>query len=296
MKKLILSIAVTTGLILSACNAGVKKDLLSGLNITNNGLSVEDAYLSVGDKKISGSSVPYGSTVILTITGADGFTLKNGKAFPDAGITVKNKAGETVANLGGLFDEYATSGLDPREVSKGVTLSLTCQFPIKMNEEYFCEFILKDKNSKGEIKISNTLKMEMIAGTNYKPNGLTTDGIFYSKNNDKTTLNENTISAGDELNAYFSGLKGFKEENGMVWPDAVIDLQDMSGNSLIKFPDLFAGYDSTGVAVSDAEKLITLTLQTGDKTTPGKEYKAIFTIKDKKGSASLSDEFSFKVR
>ncbi|MFL5752302.1 MAG: hypothetical protein ACJ76F_02760 [Bacteroidia bacterium] len=295
MKNLFLISAICSGLLLTSCNVGVKKDLVSGLNISNDGLSLEDAYLSVNEKKIK-DAVPYGSTVTLTVTGIDGFTQKSGKVFPDASILVKNKAGETVASLGGLFDEFASTGLDAAEVKKGLTLSLTCQSPIKMNEEYLCEFALKDRNGKGQIKVSNTLKMQAVEGTNYKPNGLTADGIFYSRNNETSSLNENTLSGGDELNAYFTGLKGFKEENGKVWIDASVSMQDPSGNSLIEVKDLFAAYDSTGIPVEDAAKLITLTLKTGDKVAAGKDYKAVFSLKDKKGSAALSNEFSFKVR
>jgi hypothetical protein len=294
MKKNILA-ALLLILTLTSCNVGVKKDLISGLNISNNGLSVEDAYLTVDSKKVS-SSVPYGSTVILTIIGADGFTLKDGKAYPDASITVKTKTGETVASLTGLFDELAATGLDAGEMKKGVTLSLVCQDPLKMNEEYLCEFELKDKNGKGTIKISNTLKMQLLDGTTYKSGGITAKGIFYSRNNETTSLNEAMLSPGDKLNAYFSGLKGFKEENGNVWIDAAVSLQDKSGATLLEFKDLFADYDSTGIASTDAMRLITLSINTGEAITAGKEYKAVFILKDKKGSASLSNELSFKTK
>jgi hypothetical protein len=295
MKDLFFLSVICSAFLFSSCNVGVKKDLVSGLNISNDGLSVEEAYLSVDNKKIK-DAVPYGSTVTLTVTGVEGLIQKNGKVFPDASILVKNKKGETVASLGGLFDEFASTGLDAADVKKGLTLSLTCQSPIKMNEEYLCEFELKDRNSKGQIKVSNTLKMQAVEGTNYKPNGLTADGIFYSRNNETSSLNENTLSAGDQLNAYFTGLKGFKEENGKVWIDASVSMQDLSGNPLIEVKDLFAAYDSTGIALEDAAKLITLTLKTGDKVNSGKDYKAIFSLKDKKGDAALSNEFNFKVR
>ncbi|HWY33147.1 MAG TPA: hypothetical protein VNX68_00790 [Nitrosopumilaceae archaeon] len=297
MKKPIQFICAVFVLVLSSCNVGVKKDLGTGLEIKNVDLSIGEAFLSVDGKKLTASSVAYGSEVVATFTGLDGFTLKNGMAFLDASISVKDKAGKVVGDFKDLFKAYDSTGIKQSEVKEQITLSLTCLSPLKVGQEYVCEFQIKDKNGKGVVTATNTLKMQELVGTEYKENGLTVDGIYYTLNDNESALEENSITLGDMLKVHYSGLSGLKEENGMVWIDAGIKFTDEAGTIILEKKDLFADYDSTGIPAKDVKNSVYLDIKADNEiVATGKQYKGYFYLKDKKGTAEVNNSFNFKVK
>lgn len=77
-------LALTT-LIWCACefSAGTKKDLRTGLSVSNKGFSFDDSYLAGPDNtRKADNKVPLNSTVAIVVEGIDHYVLKDGGRFP----------------------------------------------------------------------------------------------------------------------------------------------------------------------------------------------------------------------
>jgi hypothetical protein len=137
-------------LIVAGCSVGVKKDLLTGLKVSNQGLGLEDAYLAVNSQKATSSEFPLNEVVDLVITGVDGYKEKEGRVYLGASMVLTDSKQDTVVNYPDLFAAYDSAGILPVDV-KQVTLSLTIGSPMVQGEKYLWKSRVWDKNGKGEI-------------------------------------------------------------------------------------------------------------------------------------------------
>jgi hypothetical protein len=136
---------------LSACNVGVKKDLLSGLKVTNNGLSFEEAFLQVDDAKFNSNEFPSGKMVYLFATGVSGFAIKDGLVNLGGSVVITDESGNKVMDHPDLFEAYTTTGVSAEDAS-------TINFYVPMNEmfspgkKYLWKTRIWDKNGEGAIE------------------------------------------------------------------------------------------------------------------------------------------------
>lgn len=134
-------------LTLSSCNfsKGVKKDFITGLSASYNGFGLEDIYLAdAGGNRLNSNTIVMGSKIAIVATGADYFTVKDGKAFPGCRIllTVKNK--KEVLNLPDAFGDMANGTTEAE--SKTLQVSLNTGNPMVMGETYHLGVRFFDKN------------------------------------------------------------------------------------------------------------------------------------------------------
>jgi hypothetical protein len=134
----------------NACSVGVKKDLLIGLKVTNNGLSFEESYLMMDSAKINSNEFPLGKTIFVYFTGLDGFTLKDGKVNFGASISITDEKGNKVMEKPDLFPSSDQSGYTPDQV-KVIYLNFNAVSPLVPGSKYFWKSKIWDKNSKGTI-------------------------------------------------------------------------------------------------------------------------------------------------
>ena len=149
MKKKSL-LMVLSVILMFGCTVGVKKDLMTGLKITNKNLSYEDAYLSSKNQKLSNPELPMNAEVNLVILGMSGFMEKNGKVYIGAAITVTDKEQKKIIEYPDLFASYDSTGISPTD-AKQITLTLTTGSPMTTGTKYLWKSRIWDKNGKGEL-------------------------------------------------------------------------------------------------------------------------------------------------
>ena len=226
----------------------VKKDLISGLTTTGDILTCNDIYLTINNERSTENSFNYGEMVYLVFNDIKGFTKEGRKVFPLMQIVVTGNSGDTVLFADNLYSEY-TEGMDysPLQLTADVTIAT----PIKSGGEYTLSVKISDMKGKGTF--SSKLRFTVRSNDRIKaePVNVTYEEIYlYSQGNDKV-ITDGIINFDDIIYIIIEGLKGFKEENGLVYPGLSLSAIDSEANPLLKDDDLFGEYTDTGVAVSD---------------------------------------------
>ena len=148
-------------LVLWSCNfsVGTNKDFLTGLSVTNNGFSIEGAYLVGPDNVIRKTNeAELGSEMAVVIEGIENYELKDGKAFPGMSMVVTGKDGKDVINEPDLFADG--DGYPPADASilRG---TITIGAPMKSGEVYEVKIKVWDKNKMdSEINVEVDLEVK----------------------------------------------------------------------------------------------------------------------------------------
>jgi hypothetical protein len=284
MKTTISTILIV--MILSGCrfSKSVKKDLISGLTTTGSVLTCDDVYLSVNNERTTRNTFYYGEMIHLIFSDIQGFTRENGNSFPSMDILVTSTSGDTVLNANDLYSEY-TSGMDytPLELTADITIAS----PIRSGGHYTLLVSIKDKKGPGtytsrlnfSVKANDRLKIET--------NGVSlNEAYLYSQGNNRI-INDGKIKFDDNIYLIIEGLKGFKEENGMVFPGLSLNIIDSARNVILNIDDLFSEYDATGIAASDFTSRVSAHFKlTGDQA--NNPLHCVMDIHDKKSNASVN--------
>lgn len=125
-------------------SVGTKKDLQTGLSVTNDGFTFDESYLVGPDNtRKADNRVPMNSTVAIVLEGIDNYELKDGKAYPGLMLTVTDREGKPVLDEQDLLASY--SGISPADaaVLKG---TVTVGNPMRSGETYHVRMRVWDKN------------------------------------------------------------------------------------------------------------------------------------------------------
>lgn len=158
MKNIDTVLSIIVIAVLSSCSVGVNKDLLTGLSYSYKGLSVEDAYLSVDNKKYTSNEIEYGKKVFVVLTGVQGYKLSNGKVKIGCRINVADSEGNVVLSNEDAFASLSEEGYDPAE-AEVLNASLTVGTPLEVGKEYDWEVLFWDKNGEGTINTEIKVKI-----------------------------------------------------------------------------------------------------------------------------------------
>ena len=145
MKNNIFLLALVA-IVWNACNfsVGTKKDLMTGLSVSNNGFSFEEAYLVGPDNVITKSNqVNLGSQIAIVVEGIENYELKDGKAFPGLSLVVTDKDGTAVISEPDLL--AGPEGYPPTDASV-LRGTVTVGAPMKSAEVYHVKMKVWDKN------------------------------------------------------------------------------------------------------------------------------------------------------
>ena len=272
-------------IVIAGCHfsRSVKKDFVSGLTSTGSGLTCEEVYLKVNDERTDRNSFIYGEIVNLVFEDVKGFKQENGKSFPKMQIIVNSLSGDTVFFADNLYSEY-TEGMNFSSLQ--LTGDLTVAAPIKTGGEYLLTVTIKDRKGAGiylsklkfSVKGNDKIKIEPL-NVSYN------EVYLYSQGKDKV-INDGVISFDDNIYILAEGIKGFKEENGLVFPGISFRGSDASGKAIFNYEDMFSDYSTTGIAVSDFNTKISAHFKlTGSEF--NNPLHAEIIIWDKKSSARM---------
>jgi hypothetical protein len=248
MKTVVYTFLVT--ILISGCNfsKSVKKDLLSGLTAKGDVLSCDEVYLTVNDEKTNRSSFVYGETFYIHYSDIQGFTKENGFVFPAMEMIITDKSGDTLLYSDDLY-KGKTEGFNysPLELKAHLTVAT----PIKSGGDYSMFVNISDKKGPGTYKSKFDFKVRPNERILTEPAGVTfNEAYLYSQGNDKVIL-DGKIKFDDNIYIIVEGLRGLKEENGLVYPGLSLKATDAGNNIVLNYDDLFADYSNTGVSSDD---------------------------------------------
>ncbi|MEO6303150.1 MAG: hypothetical protein ABIP51_08245 [Bacteroidia bacterium] len=144
------------------------------------------------------------------------------------------------------------------------------------------------------IACSVGVKKDLMSGLSIKYDGFAVGNSFLVKDNQKTT--DVKIKPGQDISVVFTGITGFKEIDGKVYPGASIVVVDSKGKTVLDIADLFSSYDSTGVDTKMVQEALSIKFTappTGSEK--GEIYSWKSKVWDKKGKSTLDCELQLEV-
>ena len=138
--------------IFNACNfsVGTHKDLMSGLKLSNNGLSYTEGYLSMDNARLSSNEFAMGKVVYVFFDGLEGFTEAEGKVYPAASMVVTDESGNTIVDYPNML-EQAASGVSAADL-KQLSFKLTVGNPMETGKKYLWKSKIWDTKGEGTIE------------------------------------------------------------------------------------------------------------------------------------------------
>jgi hypothetical protein len=137
---------------------------------------------------------------------------------------------------------------------------------------------------------NKSIEKDFTTGLYTKGDGLSSDNVFLSVNNEKTK--ETTFIYGQKFKMVFDDIRGFKKENGNVFPGMVISIIDDQGDTIMQSGDLYGDY-SDGIALSPLT--LSAAVTAASPIISGNKYTMYVKIRDKKERGTLTGEVNFNV-
>lgn len=273
--------------------AACSKDSNEKVKVDTEGFTVKETFLMVDNQRIKENEVLYGKVLFLFVSGLEGFTYKDNKAYLGCSMTVKDKDGKVMTQADDIFAQYDATGVPP-EYATGFSIHVETGNPMKPNETYTWEARFWDKVGKAEIKTEVNFKVLGGAPTEVKveKSGLEVATVFLSQNQRKLEYEE--VELGSAVVLHVNGINGFvADEQGMVSPDAEMSVVDETGKEILGYKDLYASV-GTQLNAQQAGDL-NLTLALGKPVEIGKYYTWKIRIWDKATNAAFTAESRVKI-
>lgn len=237
-------------LLLTGCqfSKSVKKDFLTGLSSKGESLTCDDIFLTVNNEKISRNTFIFGETFYLHYNDIKGFTVDNGNVFPSMSMTVTSESGDTLLHSDDLYSGN-TGGVNysPLELSAHLTVAS----PLRSGNSYTLFIKIRDKKGDGCYSSAFKFSLERNKMIQINASGTKHDEIYIYSEGDDKVITDGKIKYDDNIYIFVEGIKGFKEENGLVFPILSMKGTDSGNNQILDFEDLFAEYSESGIAVTD---------------------------------------------
>jgi hypothetical protein len=292
MKKVFIVILVSA--VLTGCkfSKSAEKNFISGLTSAGSDLSCKDVYMKVNDERISRSTFSYGETFYICFDDVKGFTSENGYVFPGMGIVITDKGGDTLMMAEDLYEEY-TNGMNFSPLQ--LTADLTVADPIRSKGEYTLTINIWDKKGTGTFISKLDFKVAENEKINTESKDVSYNEIYLFSQGSNKVITDNIVHFEDNIYIIVEGLKGFKAENGIVFPGMELKGTDSHNDIILDNDDLFADYNETGIAEFDFSSRVSSHFKlTG--TSFNNPLHCELKIWDKKSSASLKIETDMTVK
>jgi len=241
---------ILISILLTGCKfrKSVEKDIASGLTSAGDEITCEDVYLTVNNERITRNSFIYGEIIYINFNDVKGFAKENGKVFPGLVISVTNQAGDTVWKTADLYSQY-TEGFDYSPLN--LTADLTVAAPMQSKGEYSLFIDIRDSKGEGKFETKFDFKVRENELISVETSGVSYNETYLFSQGSNRIITDNKIGFDDNIYVIVEGLKGFKEENGMVYPGISIKIIDAANNIIVNSEDLFVKYSEAGVAAAD---------------------------------------------
>ena len=142
--------------VFTACSVGTNTDLMSGLKISNDGLSYADGYLTIDKAKLTSNEFPLEKQVYLYLEGVEGFTVTDDKAFVGASFVITDENGKEQAKNADMFESTNETGVSAAEIKSGFSISIVVDESYEVGKKYIWKSKIWDKKGKGVIETESS--------------------------------------------------------------------------------------------------------------------------------------------
>jgi len=135
--------------------AGIKKDLATGLTTSYKGIEPAKAFIIMNDEVISHTDIPLGEQFLVINDGIAGLVTKNGKVKVGCYLKIADSSGAILLEEKDLFaanDEF------PEEQARLLKCTVSTGKPMKWEEDYYVTVSFWDKQGRGRIDNTVTIK------------------------------------------------------------------------------------------------------------------------------------------
>ena len=144
-----------------------------------------------------------------------------------------------------------------------------------------------------QMDFSKGVKKDFKTGITVTNDGLSYEDYYLAVGDQRLGTSE--VSMGDKVYLNFTGVDGFTEENGKVFPGAAMVVTDRDGKEVLHEDDLFSAYSKDGVDKADA-KVMSVSVVVGDPMISGESYNWKVRFWDKKHAGEIRAELDLKVK
>ncbi len=139
-------------------------------------------------------------------------------------------------------------------------------------------------------EFNKSINIDLTSGISTKGNGIFCDDVYLSVNEKKTT--NSSFIYGEIFYVNFNDIKGFKKENGYVFPGMKLAIVSSEGDTVMQRDDMYAN-STKGFDVSPL--LLTTNITVANPMFSNKKYKLYLNIWDKKGEGTFKTEIAFNI-
>jgi len=140
-------------------------------------------------------------------------------------------------------------------------------------------------------QFSKSVKKDFISGVSSTGNIISCEDVYLTVNGEKTQ--RSSFIYGETFTFNFSDITGFTKENGNLFPGMIMNVINVSGDTIMRTGDLISGYPG---GMDFSPLLLTADLTVASPIKSGGQYTAIINIRDKKGDGTYRSTFDFTVK
>lgn len=143
-------------ILLYACNsqAGVNKNLNTGMVTSYKGIFTGETKMIMNDEELNHSDIPLGESFIIVNDNVKGLTVKEGKVSIGCSLTITDKDEKVLLAEPDLF-----KGDDVFAKVDTLRCTVNTGSPMKTEEKYNVRVVFTDKYGTGKIKNDVTIRM-----------------------------------------------------------------------------------------------------------------------------------------
>ncbi|MGV3632181.1 MAG: hypothetical protein ACO1O6_13310 [Bacteroidota bacterium] len=245
---------LTLALLAASCKYETKIDPGSGsqIRVKSEGLDYRDVEISVNGKKSGLKVFDYGDEITLRFVNVEGFKRVGGKIYPGLKLLVVNKAGDSLLYYDDMYDGEDPVELDPVTL----TASIVAANPMRTGEILTARLDFWDKKGSGKMHVDFEFSTKANDNIAIKAKKLEYDEIYIFSNKKQRVVSDNTYENDDMLYFILEGVKGFKEQDGIIFPCLMLDVTNEKDEVILHEDNILQAYFEDGVSKENVETKI----------------------------------------
>ncbi len=229
------------------------KDLVTGMATKPEGLSCDDVWIAVDDKRTDRITFYYGEVFSLNFSNMQGFNKVNGSVFLEILLRITDEGGDTIFKK----ENTDTDSVDGFNISpRLLKIDYRVEDPVHSNHKYTLHIKIRDKTGNGIFITDTPFSVIADERISIEKKYISCTEIYLFSANRNKAITDGEIAFSELVYLVFEGLSGFYEKNGRVYPGSTVRAVDNLNAPVMYFDDLFKSYNTTGVNSSDFKQRI----------------------------------------
>jgi hypothetical protein len=235
----------------------INKDLKTGATSRGDGLSCDEVLIEIDGNLENRNEFTFGEKIHIQFNNIEGLTTIDSLMFPGLSMHIIENNGDTLVAQNDLMSSLGNgTNLSPLQL----TAKFRAAMPSHNNQQY--KAIIKIWDKKGEGSFTYELPFKIIPDKTLEiiTTDLTFDNIYLWNGSKNQPIVNGQINKSDETILLLNGLKGFTEQNGLVYPKISLEIVDNEGTELVYSENLLSDVEESGVQKENLEGQLPITI------------------------------------